>query len=257
MTTVDISPAAASEWTKLWTVRSTWACLGASAVTAALFCTIDGLTGRSQHAHHDANAQALSVVSSSATGIVYIGQLAIITLATLVIASEYTTTSIRTTLQCVPRRARMLLAKNVVLAPVCLVAGAVVAALGALVAWITMGGYAEPVHTGAVIGLVAKAGGYLGLTAAMVVGLGAVVRSVAGTITVNVLLILMLPMMLSSLDVQALAELAPYLPGGAGQELLGTADAGSYGTAGAVAVLAGWAILANVVGAVVLRARDA
>lgn len=253
----DLPRAAYAEWTKLWTVRSTWAALGAAAALVSLFALVDGLTGRSQHAHHDPEAIAMSATGSTATGILIMGQLAFITLATLVIASEYSTTSIRTTLQCVPIRSRVVVAKNLVLAPVCSLIGALVAGLGTLVSWLAMGHYVNPLHAGDVAELLIRAGGYLGLIAALVVGIGAVVRSVAGTVAAAIFLILLLPMMLGTLNVHALNALASYLPGGAGQVLLGTADGPSFGPLVAAAVLAGWTVAVNIAGATVLRLRDA
>jgi hypothetical protein len=52
----------------------------------------------------------MSAPTTAASGVFFTGQFAALALATLMIAGEYSTGSIVSSLQCVPVRARMLLA---------------------------------------------------------------------------------------------------------------------------------------------------
>jgi ABC-2 type transport system permease protein len=244
------------EWTKLWSVGSTWVSLASSVALVAFYAVISGVSRQSQDGQAATGASS-SPPGTAAVGVLLMGQFAIVTLATLVIASEYSTGSIRSTLQWIPRRARMLLAKSIVIVPVLLAAGVLLGLVGTVVARLALGSAAAPASVSTVLGTALGIGGYLALTGVLVIGLGAAVRSVAGTLTVVFLLILILPMGLQASDVRFLVTLAEYFPGSAGMVLMGTAEHGFYGRPVAVVVLAAWALLCQLVGYAVLRARDA
>ncbi|RSO27103.1 ABC transporter permease [Streptomyces sp. WAC 06725] len=185
------------------------------------------------------------------------GQFGVLALATMVIAAEYSTGSIRSTLLWIPVRWRMLLAKCLVLFPVLFVVGVVLTPVGLGTAIVTLGDSAQPVDAGDAVGQALAIGGYLGAVGVIVVGIGAAVRSVAGTLTVGFLLMLVLPMTMQSTSVAFLSKAADYLPGPAGMNLMGVAENNAYGTGTAIALLASWALAANMAGYWVLRTRDA
>ncbi|QSB15407.1 ABC transporter permease [Natronosporangium hydrolyticum] len=248
--------ALAAEWTKLWTVRTSWACLATALVLSALYPVIAGVTVRTQHAAGVEDPLLMPATAAAASGILVVGQLALLALATLVIAGEYGTGSIRTTLQCVPARARLLLAKALVVAPVLAVAGVVMASFGTALAWLAMGEQAPAVTVSELVRLVAGVAGYLALAGPLVVALGAVLRSVAGTLTAALVLMLLAPMLLDQSGIAVLTTIAAALPGSAGQVLITGGDPGPYGVAGALAVLAAWTVAAQLIAGAVMRARD-
>jgi len=191
------------------------------------------------------------------TGVVFMAQFAVLTLASLVIASEYATTSIRSTLQGVPVRWRVLVGKAAVQTPVLFVLGVLLGLLGFATASLALGPDAAATTAGEVILRSVGIGAYLGLASVVVLGVGAVVRSMAGTVVVSFLLLLILPMVLGATPVPPLQAVANYLPGPAGMELMGVAEVHAYGKPVALALLVAWGVVSLAVGQVVLRARDA
>lgn len=104
-----------AEWTKFWTVRSTyWTLLAALVVTAGLGALISGsvaaFTGQAGRAGQ--GPQMPDPVSLSLAGTAF-GLLAMMVLGVLVISSEYGTGMIRSSLAAVPQRLRFLLATGV------------------------------------------------------------------------------------------------------------------------------------------------
>ncbi|MEV6424320.1 ABC transporter [Streptomyces sp. NPDC051662] len=249
--------ATAAEWTKLWTVRSTWVCLAATAVLLIAYTVIVGVSARSSPQGAAGGAPPTAPLENIGTGVMFMGQFAVLALATMTIATEYATGSIRSTLQWVPVRHRMLLAKGLVLFPVLYAAGLVLTpvALGSAIA--SLGDIADPVSLGATVRQALAVGGYLGAVGVIIIGIGAAVRSVAGTLTVGFLVLLVLPMTLQSISVEFIAKAADYLPGPAGMALMGVSENDTYSAPVAVALLAFWALAANAAGYWVLRTRDA
>ncbi|MGH3421032.1 MAG: hypothetical protein ACRDOD_15785, partial [Streptosporangiaceae bacterium] len=138
------------------------------------------------------------------------GQFAALALATLMIASEYSTGSIVSSLQCVPVRARMLLAKCAVILPVLCCTGVLVGLLGTGVAAAAIGEHGPPVSGGDVAGQALAIGGYLAFAGVITVGIGAAVRSVAGTLTATWLLNLLMPVVLQVTRIKWLATAGMY-----------------------------------------------
>ncbi|MEU6131901.1 ABC transporter permease [Saccharopolyspora sp. NPDC047091] len=247
----------ASEWTKLRSVRSTWISLGTSLALVVFYSVVLGLSVRSLASAGGAENGATSALDNATVGVLYGGQFALLTLAAMTITSEYATGSILTTLQCQPRRGRMLMAKCAVLAPVLLVWGIVLGLAGTAVATLALGEFADAAGAAEWLTRSVAVGVYLAMAGVLVTGIGAAVRSVAGTLAVSVLVLLILPMGLQATPIPWLAKAAEYMPGPAGMVLMGVAEFDGYAPSIAVAVLAGWAALGWWVGYSVLRLRDA
>ncbi|GGK72984.1 ABC transporter [Mangrovihabitans endophyticus] len=248
--------AVASEWTKAITVRSTWACLASAVVLVGLYVVIIGVSLRSPAPGADAPAEVVPS-TVAAGGLMIMGQFALITLATLAIAGEYSTGSIRNTLQCVPVRGRMLLAKSAMVMPILFSAGVLLGLAGSLAADAALGTVAAPQSGPERLTAALAMGAYLALTAVLVIGIGAMVRSVAGTLTVGFVLILILPMALQSASVHLLQTVGAYFPGSAGMALMGIAEDQPYPAATGLLVLLGWALLGLLGGMTLLNRRDA
>ncbi|MEU7153021.1 hypothetical protein AB0B15_34160 [Streptomyces sp. NPDC045456] len=249
--------AVAAEWTKLWTVRSTWVALASTAALIIAYTVIAGGAARSAPADGSAGGLPTTPLDNLGTGVAFMGQFGILALATMAIATEYSTGSIRSTLLWIPVRWRMLLAKCLVLFPVLFLAGILLTPVGLGTAIAALGDAAQPVAAADAVGQAFAVGGYLGAVGVIIVGIGAAVRSVAGTLTVGFLLMLVLPMTMQSTSVEFLSKAADYLPGPAGMNLMGVAENNAYGAGTAVILLALWAVVANVAGYFVLRSRDA
>ncbi|PSK96485.1 ABC-2 type transport system permease protein [Murinocardiopsis flavida] len=239
--------ALAAEWIKLRGLRSTWTCIGLTLAMAAGIALLgtytmvqNGMTGM------DANALTPTVIM--------IPQFALITLAALLITGEYATGSIRTTLTTVPRRGSALAAKGVILSLVALTTGALVGLLSAL---ITIGVAGSDGITTA--GLTHGIGGTAAYSVAVslfVLGLGAALRSTAGTVATTIAVVMGIPMIATLVGNEVLNTVSEYSPTSAGMVLIG-GGADPYGWPVALMVLVAWACAAVAAGYALLRGRDA
>ncbi|MBK1789243.1 ABC transporter permease [Prauserella cavernicola] len=241
-----------AEWTKLWSVRSTWWCLGSA---AALMLGQSALTAISESA--DSSATAIAV-----EGVFYLVQFVVLALATLTMAGEYSTGSIRSTLQWVPVRRRVPAAKCAVLAPTLFALGTVLAAAAVAVIVPLQPERAPDVSGGEVLRTALAVGGYCALLGMLTVGIAAALRSVAGALTVTFLLLLVAPVLAGGMGLMAIVD---YLPGVAGTNVMLGEGAPSLLTGAPVpysefvgfAVLVAWTAVALAVGDALLRRRDA
>ncbi|TQL67275.1 ABC-2 type transport system permease protein [Nocardioides albertanoniae] len=252
-----------SEWTKLWSVRSTWWCLvGATALMAiyAVPLGFDAAEPNPELSHAD---QLLHVEDVATAGLLFT-QFALIALALLTVTSEYASGSMRTTLQCEPRRGQVLAAKLVVVEVVALASGALLAFLGAGLGYLTAGDYGV-FDVSAVAEVAGRVSVYLGVVVALAVGLAVGLRSTAGALVVAFLALFLLPMVLIMSGMDLMTDVSFYLPGTAGTEylgigiatLFGLSDELPYGRNGGLGLLATWAAVTLLAGFVVFRRRDA
>lgn len=179
----------ASEWAKLWSLRSTWITLG----LGLLFLVAFGLISASRYksgidsGHMDRDFADSTAVSLSLFGTNF-AQLALGVLGVLVTAGEYSTGMIRSTLAAVPRRLPVLWSKAAVFGLVALVVGMV----GGFVAFLFGSGIVSgtpatmSLSDAGVLRSLLGAGLYLGLVGVIGAALGALLRSVAGGISVLV-----------------------------------------------------------------------
>lgn len=248
--------AMASEWTKLRSVRSTYWTLAASALLVVAFVLIFGLSATASKA----NGEIIPPTTPgdiAAQGFMLMGQFGLATLATLLIASEYATGSILSTLQWVPRRGRMLFSKALVLAPVLFVAGTLITLLGVGAAIPSLKGDVLLDWTGSDLLVdVLILGVYSPVVGVIALGLGAALRSVAGTLACTFLLLLVIPGSLSSTGVDFLMKVSSYFPAQAAQSLLSGAGEPYSGVVAAL-ILAAWSAASYGLGLWVLRSRDA
>lgn len=193
----------------------------------------------------------------AAQGFLLMGQYGLATLAVLLIASEYATGSILSTLQWVPRRGRMLMAKALVIAPALIVAGALITLLGFAVAIPALDANTElPWTASEVLIDVMILALYSPVVGAIALGLGAALRSVAGTLACTLLLLMIIPGSLQSTGVDFLVRASGYFPAQAAQSLL-SGEGQPYPGLAAAAILVAWAAAAYALGFSVLRNRDA
>lgn len=238
-----------SETTKLLSLRSTWITLGLGLLFLVAFGTIaalryrSGITSGRQLDPDFAQAKALDV---SLFG-VRLSQLALGVLGVLVSAGEYSTGSIRSTLASVPRRLPVLWSKATVYGVVALV----VALLGTFVTFLIDSGIlrgtpaAMTLSSGGVVRSLFGATVYLALIGVIGVGLGAVLRSVAGAISTLVGVLMLVPGLVSLLPISWRTHISPYLPSVAGQSMYSLHHLPNTLSAGSgFLVFAGWTVLA-------------
>ncbi|MGW7421741.1 ABC transporter permease [Streptomyces sp. NPDC054813] len=261
-TTVEAPPAAsarpayrvtgrrvlASEWAKLWSLRSTWITLGLGLVFLVAFGLIAAAHYKSSigSPHQDRDFATATAVSLSLFGTNF-AQLALGVLGVLVTAGEYSTGMIRSTLAAVPRRLPVLWSKAAVFGLVALV----VATLGAFVAFGFGSGIVSGTpaamgfgHAGVLRSLLG-AGLYLGLVGVIGTALGALLRSVAGGISVLVASLMLIPGLVSLLPSSWQDNISPYLPSNAGESMFAlTHDSTTLSPGAGLLVFLCWTALA-------------
>ncbi|MFF1790482.1 ABC transporter permease [Kitasatospora sp. NPDC058243] len=252
-----------SEWAKLWSLRSTWITLGLGLLFLVAFGLIAAFqfksritSGRPMDRGDFADASALSL---SLFGTNF-AQLAFGVLGVLVAAGEYSTGMIRSTLAAVPRRLPVLWSKAAVYGVVVLLLGTV----GVFVAFAADSGILSGTRAamtfsdaGVLRGLLG-AGLYLALVGLIGVALGALLRSVAGGISVLVASLMLVPGLISLLPSSWQDHISPYLPSNAGQALFALHhDATTLSPAAGLAVFLLWTVLALAGAAVRLVRSDA
>lgn len=184
-----------SEWTKLWSLRSTWWTLLIAFVVTIGFATLVSWGVSSNVDKMSPEDRATLDVTNLAMAGVAFGQLAFAVLGALTVAGEYSTGGIKATFVAVPNRLRVLLAKVLVFSVVAWVVGTVAAFASFFVAmsfWSShhlAANLSDPGVLRAVFGagLIALASGLLGLA------LGALIRHTAGSITAAVALLFVVP----------------------------------------------------------------
>lgn len=239
-----------SEWAKLWSLRSTWITLS----LGLLFLVAFGLIAASRYksgigsGHLDRDLADSTAVSLSLFGTNF-AQLALGVLGVLVTAGEYSTGMIRSTLAAVPRRLPVLWSKAAVFGLVALVVGT----LGAFVAFLSGSGIVS--DTPAAMGLTDSgvvrsllgAGLYLGLVGVIGTALGALLRSVAGGISVLVAALMLIPGLVSLFPSSWQDDISPYLPSNAGASMFAlTQDSTTLSPTAGLLVFVGWTALALV-----------
>jgi ABC-2 type transport system permease protein len=260
-----------SEWTKLRTLASTWWLLLAaaaltiavSAAAAAAFRCSPGAGGGCAQAATGADPAKISL-----TG-VDLGQVIVALLAVLAVGGEYGTGMIRVTLVATPRRLTMLAAKAAVVAGWALLAGLVAVAGSALAGRLILPGRGLSAANGYVVPSLANGmdlrafGGsvlYLALVALLAVGVTTAVRDSGVAIGLVLGLLYLFPIVVAVIPDRVLSrhleQIAPMTAGLDIQATVGVASLPLTPWQG-LGVLALWAIGALLLGAAVLRLRDA
>jgi hypothetical protein len=240
----------AAEWTRLWSVRTTWLFLAAAAVVMVGIGTAAGLDSADGAAPpHGDPAWAIVPITAMPA------QFALLALALTAVTADYATGGIVPALQWTPRRSVLLLARLVV--PVTTATAlAALLGLGAALAAVAAGGpgLTLPLDEGldalGTIAFVVAAG------TALAVGLGFVLRNTAGGLVSVFLLMLLLPVLLPQFGYDWVAELAQVLPGSGAAYLLLRGVPGMTQTSSVTTLLV-WAVGAVLLGWLRLVRDDA
>ncbi|MBC9719124.1 ABC transporter permease subunit [Streptomyces sp. TRM66268-LWL] len=241
-----------SEWHKFWTVRSTWITLLSSAVL------IIGL-GLLVSANYDTGSREFVDPIGIGLAGTQIAQISLPVLGVLIIAGEYTSGMIRASLTAVPRRVTVLWAKAAVLAAIVFPLTLVTCLIAYPLAQTFLAGtdqeaaLTDPGVLTAVLGMSA------GITALSVfaLGLGAVLRSVAGGIAAFVGGIMILPEVISMIPIDAVDTAIEYFPvQSAGNVAALDPIAGAPSPAASLIALVLWAAGSVAVAAFFLKRRD-
>jgi ABC-2 type transport system permease protein len=251
-----------AEWTKLWSLRSTfWTLLVLLVVTVGFAALATWGTMQGVDADAEGVPAQFDPTSLTLAGLTF-GQLAAAVLGAMVISSEYSTGGIRSTLTAVPGRLRLLLAKALVFVAVAFAVGLVTCFASFFVGQAFLHeeyrtSLGDPGVTRAVIGgaLYVAGSGMFGFA------LGALVRHTAGAITGAVALLLVLPPLTMLLPGEWGDTVTRHFTSNAGQQITSATQVPTV-----PAVLGPWQgyawftiewLVLLVVAAVLMRRRDA
>ena len=206
-----------SEWTKIWSVRSTaWALAVLVLAGIGLDALIAGVSAAHWSTLGAANQRAFAARGVFAPGLTF-AQLPVSVLGVLVISSEYTTGMIRSSTLAVPRRTPMLAAKAAVFGAVAFLAGELLAFVSFLIAQAIIGSrvpesLGDPAAARAALG----AGLYLALIGLFSLAVGAMVRHTAAAITTVVVIFVVIGDLSQLIPGTVGKHINAYMPANAG-----------------------------------------
>ncbi|GAA3384428.1 ABC transporter permease [Cryptosporangium minutisporangium] len=248
-----------SEWTELWSLRSTWVTLGTAAVITVGMATAFGFAHRSAVRSGEEAAGAAQAVDVTFLGLDRLG-LVLGVFGVLQATGEHGSGLIRASLTAVPRRCPLLVGKAVVLIAVVTPLGLVVCLVSFVVVQNVLGDDAVALTDDGVAPAVLGAAAYPLAATLLGLGVGTGFRHTAGAITMFAAAFLVIPAALSQSVEDATLK---YTPVAAAQSLYAvTTDGGPIellGPAAGAVVLAAWVAVAVALaaGGAVLVRRDA
>jgi ABC-2 type transport system permease protein len=249
-----------SEWTKLWSLRSTrWSLLFAVIAMSGLGLLIAAVS-MSRWSHLSLQDQTSFNSIDRSLGGYHLAQLAIGVLGVLVISGEYSTGMIRSSLMAVPRRLPVLWAKIAVFSSVTFVlmlASALIAFFGAQAIFTAHHVNVTLSHPGALRTLIGTVL-FMTVTGVLCTALGTIIRSTAGAIATFAGLLFVLPGINDILPSEISNSINPYLPSSAGGAIAkALPDPHTLSPWGGFAVYCGYTIVLVALAAYLLVRRDA
>lgn len=251
-TAVVLARTGRAEWSRIWSVRSSWVLALVTAVAVVGLGTIIGLDAAGDPSQVPSDASAWDGGRPTALFALF----GVLALAVVTSAADHVTGGIVPTLQWTPRRGVLLAARAAVVVAAVTLLGVLLVATASLVVWLLLPDIGLPVAQGAEM-----SGGlaFVYATAALLaVGLGLLLRSTAGGLVTVLALVLVLPPLLGNLPYDWAVDLAALMPGSSAVFLiLGEGPSDDMTTASSRVTLAAWALTALAAGGWRLLRTDA
>ncbi len=249
-----------SEWLKMRTLRSSWLTLAIAVLSVpGIGVAIAWSTANDWNHMRPRQKARFDPLGDPLSGF-NLAQLAIGVLGILLIAGEYSGGMIRASLGAVPKRLPMLWAKLLVFTAITLVTMLPVSIATFFISQHLLSAqhiqttWSTPMVSRIVIGV----GLYLTVVAALAIGIGAIIRNVAGAIGAFVGVLLVLPVIASALPQTWGDRINKWLPSNAGQALMSVNfDNTSLSPWRGFFVFCGYAVATVAAAAILLRRRDA
>ena len=250
-----------AEWIKLWTLRSTW-------ITSFIAIALTVLFGAGLAAAFGQSEQYQDTAKESITAGLNFGQIVVAVLGALIITGEYSSGQIRSSLAAVPKRGRLLLSKAVVLAVVSFLLGSLSVFLSWAISKPFLGEHAGSLTDSHYFGHIWGSGLVFVGIALMTLGLGFLLRSTAGAITVvvSLLFVITIPLQLAASKWEWINKVIGCLPSTVSESVSDpfqrTTEWGAQGVqflshGQAIAVFAAWALVPLIAAWFVFSRRDA
>jgi len=254
-----------AEWIKLLSLRSTWWVLAVAVVLMALFALGQAMS-LDLLAADAATAPVLGTIHGAeiVSGGYPLGTVTIAVLGALLITGEYSTGMVRSSFAAVPTRLPVLAAKAIVLAALATAVAAVALALSFLITRPFLAEYdlvpaLDDGQTWQIFGGVTF---FLVVAAIFALGVGALLRSTAGAVTVALTVLLLLPGILGFITLDWVEAIVAYLPMPAAAAFVTVSgssltDSSDLTPLTGILVVAAYAVVPFVAASVMLRRRDA
>jgi hypothetical protein len=245
------------EWIKLRSMRSTWFSLLATMVVVVGLGTLFSAI-RAHHLGHgfgDFDPMEISLRG------VFLAQLTVSVLGVLGVTGEYSTGMIHSSLEAVPRRYPVLVAKAAVFAVAAFVTSLVATFVAFLLGQQVLASthHQASLSTPGAMRAIVGAAIYLTLIGLLAVGVGFIVRNTGGAIATVVGIVLILPLLTQPLPEPYSYDVGKFLPLNTGGQIVNVRhqDAHLFGPWVGLGITAAWAALALGVGVISLLRRDA
>ncbi|HEX4703627.1 MAG TPA: ABC transporter permease [Pseudonocardiaceae bacterium] len=249
-----------SEWSKFWTLRSSYITLAATVLGMIGFGVLfSAVTANRWPVMHAAAKLEFDPTRVSLRGF-ELAQLIIGVLGVLLVTGEYGTGMIRASMSAAPKRLPVVWAKAAVFTAVAFVAGEVSAfvAFFAGQALLSSQHIQTSLSAPEVLRTVFGTGLYLTMVGLLGVALGWIIRSTAGGIATLFGLLLVLPALGDALPQDWAQHIVPYLPSNAGQSITAIhPDPGMLGPWTGFGVFCLYAVVGFVAAAILVKRRDA
>ncbi|WP_394430346.1 ABC transporter permease subunit [Streptomyces sp. SGAir0957] len=248
-----------SEWTKIRSVNSTALTLGlAVVVSVGLGMLISALSKNEFNNLSTEDKLTFDPTFTAFAGLT-LGQLALVVFGVLVVASEYSTGMIRTSLAAVPRRGTFLFSKIAVAALLALVVALVTSFAAFFLGQAMLGDHSTDLGSPNVLRAVIGAALYMTLMAMFAMGVAAILRSPMLALGILMPFLFLVSPILG--NVSATKKVAQYFPDQAGSKIMQVVtppgDDAPYGPWGGLVILVVWVVVALLVGYALLKKRDA
>ncbi|NEY34204.1 ABC transporter permease subunit [Streptomyces sp. PRKS01-65] len=248
-----------SEWTKIRSVASTvWTLSLAVVVTIALGMLISALS-KSEYDNMSAQDRLSFDPTFTSFAGTSLGQLAMIVFGVLVVANEYSTGMIRTSLAAVPQRGAFLFGKIAVATLLALVVGMATSFAAFFLGQAMLGDLKASLGDPGVLRAVFGGGLYMTLIAMFSMGVAAMLRSPMLSLGILMPFFFLISSILGAVD--ATQKVGRFLPDQAGSKIMQVVppvgDDTPYGPWGGLGIMVLWVVAALIGGYVVLKRRDA
>nr|WP_037607725.1 ABC transporter permease [Streptacidiphilus rugosus] len=250
-------PVLLSEWTKVKTVRSTFVTLITTVVvTVGLGAVISFFTNSNFKNMSASERLTFDPTATSFSG-VYLGQLALIVFAVLVVGNEYSTGMIRATLAAVPQRVTLLSAKALTVLALVLPVALVTSFASFFIGQALLGSHKAQLGDPGVLRAVFGMAVYMTLIALFSLGIGFILRKPVLSLGLLMPFFFLISPILNA--VPKVKNIAHYFPDQAGSRLVYVHETSNipYGPLAGFFICLAWVVVALGVGLLLLRRRDA